>query len=291
VGLWKAVWGPGYANYLAHFWSLGVEEQFYFFWPLTAWLLPRRFVIWAAALLAIFAACFRLVWMAHAGPSIAISLATITRMDSLFLGAIAACIYRDEQMLEKTRRWLPTIATVVLGGCFLVYTGMVFFQSTAARLIYGPYAPGHTLDEEVTLLMQMGGFTVMAIGFAAVVLMAALKNETPSRLQKFLSMRGLDRIGRYSYGIYVYHVPLFGASMYFVYPHVSEGGSPTLVGIAMIVALAASAAFMTPVSSPVNTLVVTPGNYRFADFVRVGVPFTAVVLVVTVLLVPWLLPP
>jgi len=60
---------------------------------------------------------------------------------------------------------------------------------------------------------------------------------------------------------------------------------------AMIVALAASAAFMTPVSSPVNTLVVTPGNYRFADFVRVGVPFTAIVLVVTVLLVPWLLPP
>jgi di/tricarboxylate transporter len=60
---------------------------------------------------------------------------------------------------------------------------------------------------------------------------------------------------------------------------------------AMIVALAASAAFMTPVSSPVNTLVVTPGNYRFADFVRVGVPFTVIVLIVTVLLVPWLLPP
>ena len=41
----------------------------------------------------------------------------------------------------------------------------------------------------------------------------------------------------------------------------------------MIVALAASTAFMTPVSSPVNTLVVTPGNYTFGDFVRVGVPF------------------
>ena len=37
---------------------------------------------------------------------------------------------------------------------------------------------------------------------------------------------------------------------------------------AMIVALAASTAFMTPVSSPVNTLVVTPGNYTFGDFVR-----------------------
>jgi di/tricarboxylate transporter len=58
----------------------------------------------------------------------------------------------------------------------------------------------------------------------------------------------------------------------------------------MIVALAASTAFMTPVSSPVNTLVVTPGNYTLGDFVRVGVPFSLVVMVVSVLLVPWLLP-
>ena len=58
----------------------------------------------------------------------------------------------------------------------------------------------------------------------------------------------------------------------------------------MIVALAASTAFMTPVSSPVNTLVVAPGNYAFGDFVRVGVPFSLIVLVVSVFLVPLLLP-
>ena len=60
---------------------------------------------------------------------------------------------------------------------------------------------------------------------------------------------------------------------------------------AMIVALAASTAFMTPVSSPVNTLVVAPGRYTFGDFVRLGVPFSIVVLIVCVILVPWLLPP
>lgn len=59
---------------------------------------------------------------------------------------------------------------------------------------------------------------------------------------------------------------------------------------AMIVALAASTAFMTPVSSPVNTLVVTPGNYSFGDFIRLGVPFSLVVMIVCVLLVPLLLP-
>ncbi|MGL4551526.1 MAG: SLC13 family permease [Gemmataceae bacterium] len=67
-----------------------------------------------------------------------------------------------------------------------------------------------------------------------------------------------------------------------------RGASP--YPFAMIVALAASTAFMTPVSSPVNTLVVTPGNYRFGDFVRIGVPFSLIVMVVSVLLVPLLLP-
>ncbi len=59
---------------------------------------------------------------------------------------------------------------------------------------------------------------------------------------------------------------------------------------AMTVALAASTAFMTPVSSPVNTLVVGPGNYSFTDFVKIGVPFSIITLVVCVLLIPVLLP-
>ncbi len=66
------------------------------------------------------------------------------------------------------------------------------------------------------------------------------------------------------------------------------GASP--YPFAMTVALAASAAFMTPVSSPVNMLVVGPGNYRFVDFVKIGAPLTLVALAVTVLLVPVILP-
>jgi hypothetical protein len=45
-----------------------------------------------------------------------------------------------------------------------------------------------------------------------------------------------------------------------------------------------------PISSPVNTLVVGPGGYTFGDFVKVGVPFTLVVMVVCVILVPILFP-
>lgn len=68
----------------------------------------------------------------------------------------------------------------------------------------------------------------------------------------------------------------------------SMGVSP--YPFAMIVALAASAAFMTPVSSPVNTLVLGPGNYKFSDFVKLGVPFTVIVMVVSVGMVPMLFP-
>jgi di/tricarboxylate transporter len=59
----------------------------------------------------------------------------------------------------------------------------------------------------------------------------------------------------------------------------------------MAVALAASASFITPVSSPVNTLVVGPGNYSFGDFVKVGLPLTLIVLLVCVVMVPAVLPP
>lgn len=62
------------------------------------------------------------------------------------------------------------------------------------------------------------------------------------------------------------------------------------VPFAMVVAIAASAAFMTPVSSPVNTMVMGPGGYKFADFIKIGVPFTLIIMFVTVFIVPILFP-
>ncbi len=58
---------------------------------------------------------------------------------------------------------------------------------------------------------------------------------------------------------------------------------------AMIVALACSSSFMTPIA-PVNSLVATAGNYGFADFIRIGLPLTLIVMVVSVLMVPWVFP-
>lgn len=57
---------------------------------------------------------------------------------------------------------------------------------------------------------------------------------------------------------------------------------PLLMGVAF----ASSAAFATPIASPVNVLVMGPGGYRFADYVRVGLPLQLLVLALTVLVVP-----
>lgn len=66
------------------------------------------------------------------------------------------------------------------------------------------------------------------------------------------------------------------------------GYSPT--ALVMVIAIASSAAFMTPISSPVNTMVIGPAGYRFMDFVKIGVPFTILVMLATVFLVPVFFP-
>lgn len=59
---------------------------------------------------------------------------------------------------------------------------------------------------------------------------------------------------------------------------------------AMTVAMAASMAFASPVASPVNTLVISAGHYRFNDYVKIGVPLTLIMLVISVIVIPIVFP-
>jgi di/tricarboxylate transporter len=58
----------------------------------------------------------------------------------------------------------------------------------------------------------------------------------------------------------------------------------------MTVAIAASMAFASPVASPVNTLVMGAGNYRFGDYIKVGAPLILIMLLVVVAVLPVLWP-
>jgi di/tricarboxylate transporter len=56
--------------------------------------------------------------------------------------------------------------------------------------------------------------------------------------------------------------------------------------MAMTVAVAASAAFLSPVAHPANLLVMGPGGYRFSDYIKLGLPLTLVILFVVMLVMP-----
>src|SRR5262249_23179707 len=60
--------------------------------------------------------------------------------------------------------------------------------------------------------------------------------------------------------------------------------------LAMTVAIACCAAYVTPVSSPVNMLVMEPGGYAFGDYVKVGLPLLFLTMLVTVALVAVIYP-
>ncbi len=54
----------------------------------------------------------------------------------------------------------------------------------------------------------------------------------------------------------------------------------------MLVAIAASASFLSPVGHPANVLIMGPGGYKFSDYIKVGLPLTAVVLLITLFTLP-----
>jgi len=56
--------------------------------------------------------------------------------------------------------------------------------------------------------------------------------------------------------------------------------------IMIIIAIGASSSFLTPVAHPSNTLILGPGDYRFVDFIKVGLPLSIVVLAVALLTLP-----
>ncbi|MBX3001841.1 MAG: SLC13 family permease [Caldilineaceae bacterium] len=58
----------------------------------------------------------------------------------------------------------------------------------------------------------------------------------------------------------------------------------------MSVAMAASSAFLTPIATPVNTIVLAAGGYRFFDFFKIGLPLLLLMMGLAVVLLPLLFP-
>lgn len=180
-----------------HFWSLAVEEQFYLAWPLLIALCPPRRLAFACLTVAAVSVVLRLVLLANGTAPLAIYTLTPTRMDSLALGGALAVARRSDSLWRlikpSARRiaQLPAAAWIGIIGSGVL--GMALLDPVADH-----NAPA----------MQAIGFPMIA-ATAAVVLASALCAPTGSPLERCLGAGWLRILGRYSYGLYVLHYPLF----------------------------------------------------------------------------------
>jgi peptidoglycan/LPS O-acetylase OafA/YrhL len=91
---------------LSHFWSLAVEEQFYIFWPLIVYLLPRRILsILCLAMLLAGPSLRELIGLWMHSESMASYVMTPARMDSLAAGALLASLYQNNLHFHSLSAW------------------------------------------------------------------------------------------------------------------------------------------------------------------------------------------
>jgi peptidoglycan/LPS O-acetylase OafA/YrhL len=169
-----------------HLWSLAVEEQFYLIWPLLVLAVTsRRRLVWTCVGLSIAGLMLRvglLAWLPH-GVAYEWCYAELpTHMDGLLYGALAAIWVRTqplEVILRRTRRALPW--TVGVMALVVGFSGPDF----------------HTTP------MTVVGYPALAATFACVVLFALRRGSFVNRIGNVQLLRF---VGRYSYGMYLYHI-------------------------------------------------------------------------------------
>ena len=182
---------------LKHLWSLSVEEQFYLIWPAFALLLMRSGGRPLVRRLALVLAIASTVWMAvlsirngypvDADPSRAY-FGTDSHSMGLLVGAGLATMWRPGRLSTQVPR-----------GAQLIITG-IGVASLAAVIGF------YLFVGEFTPWLYRGGF--LALAFFTTALIAAVTHPA-SFLGPALGTGVLRYIGRRSYGIYLWHWPIF----------------------------------------------------------------------------------
>lgn len=188
---WYAVSRP-----LQHFWSLAVEEQFYLIWPLLVLKLERRRLMGVCAGLMVLALTLRVVTYWLHFPFAAYTW-TICRADSLAIGAIVALAARDSGDWKKLLKWARRLALPTLGAIIL---GRILNPTCTA-------GPG----DSPTFFMNTFELSLAGIFFGACIALAvALRRESLGH--RLLASPFLRFFGKYSYCLYVCHMPIMVVS-------------------------------------------------------------------------------
>jgi peptidoglycan/LPS O-acetylase OafA/YrhL len=185
---------------LEHTWSLAIEEQFYVVWPLVAaailWLSSGSRRALFATTAALCAASALAMWMFYSPEdSSRAYLGTDTRGAAILAGASLACVLRRSrndvatpgaaEASKRGARWLDAAGLVAAVGL-----------AVAWALLDGP-----------SPLLYRGGFWLTELGVLALIACAARDRE--SLVARALAFRPLAAVGLVSYGLYLWHWPLF----------------------------------------------------------------------------------
>lgn len=245
---WALALAPHYeTRLLSHTWSLGVEEQFYLLWPvlLTGLLAAlglrrrrgtdagRRYLL-AAALVAGAAAasCAErwLLWRAGT-PGPRISWGTDTRASALLVGcALAlACAGGALPRSRPGRAMAQAAGWVGLGWLVFVFVGPRYRLAAIAA------DPARNFVE---------GMTVVAV--AAALLLVGVLAAPGGPLARLLALRPVVWVGRVSYGLYLFHFPIFSA----VTPEATGWPGPAVLASRMALTLGITVASWRLVEQP-----------------------------------------
>jgi peptidoglycan/LPS O-acetylase OafA/YrhL len=195
---------------LSHFWSLAIEEQFYFAWPLLVFVLTRRSLAKATIAIAVFSFLCRAVAAAvYPETTGFIYFYTPFRIEPMAIGSLAAIVADDELLWARFVSYRP----MLFWAGFAVWITTIFLGDNRAICVFG-----------------FSGIGAVALA----MLTDAANGRSPFDIPVF------RHLGKYSYALYVIHYPIYLLTSQFFrsYGRVGDFVLTAVVGIPLSYLLA-----------------------------------------------------